>query len=487
MNVTPKQIIASKVVKTNEGKGYLEVEGSPFLMGHVQNCGGQQLKGNSANEPYPKPLPVSWLENCFEKTAALNYKTISIIIKWNEIEPKAQGKFDWTLIDFYIDWANKYNLYIDIAWFGTNACGGTRLPGHGRGWACWVPEYVQDYDKYFGNGYNRYETNSEINCPWLPDEGYHHKDAENLFWWERNAVHQLFNHLAIKDINHRTILFQVFNEPNCHSEWFSKKHIWLDLINKMGKTIKESDYVVAARVNIARDVIDSDISSLGYIDFVGCDPYMANVSGIRESLYSGESNIPYIAENYGHLSNTSSLAITSLIHGGYYDTWQLNDHWEDFGMYSKTEETYLAWEIGKIPQMRESGKDISCLNKSLNKIGSIIATTSVGKMLGYNIETDNPVKIYKSKGKYIEKLNVDFSCDDGSVGMALSCKEIVYFVSDTSNYVIFTVYKRPRAVSGGYIDKNGYWINEKDIVAIENVDGSFDIKCNTCECVRVEF
>ncbi len=478
--------IVSRAMKTSDGKGYLEVCGKPFLIGHVQNCGGQQLKGNSGRIPYTKPLNIDWLENCFEKTAALGYRTVSIILKWNEIEPKVQGNYDWTLIDHYIDWAEKYDLFLDFAWFGSNSCGGTRLPGYVRGWASWIPEYLNNKDKYFGNGTNRYESDSEVYCPWIPDGGKHHFDAENIFKSERNAISNLFAYLSTKDTSNRTILFQVFNEPNCHSEWFSKKNIWFSLINEMGKTIKESDYVVATRVNLAKDVIDSEMVDLEFIDFVGCDPYFGNLSEIRESLYSGITKIPYIAENYGHLSNTSSLAVISIVHGGYYCTWQLNDHWEDFGMYEKPKDTYTSWEIGVIPDMRESGRDMMNLNKSMNKIASVIATAPVGNIEGFNVETDDPLSDYVSEDKNICGINIDFSCKDGSVGMAVFRENKIYLMSDTADKVKFVLYKKPICVSVGHEDCNANWIETRIPQIQESSDGRYVIECRSQECLRVE-
>lgn len=105
--------IVSQIVQNADGKGYLQVDGKPFFVGHIQNCGKQETLGDQYTNPYPTPLPLSWQENQFEKTAALGYNTISIILYWNQIEPTTPGTYDWTLIDQYIDWCNKYNLCND--------------------------------------------------------------------------------------------------------------------------------------------------------------------------------------------------------------------------------------------------------------------------------------------------------------------------------------------------------------------------------------
>ena len=113
--------IVSRLVKNSDGKVYLEVDGKPFLQGHVQISGTRSLKSRGFwTAPYPTPMPLSFMENFFEKTAAVNYNTISIIFNWLDIEhTSTPGAYDWTTIDSYIDWANKYGLRIDLAWFGS--------------------------------------------------------------------------------------------------------------------------------------------------------------------------------------------------------------------------------------------------------------------------------------------------------------------------------------------------------------------------------
>ena len=39
--------VVSRIVKTPDGKGYLEVDGKPFLFGYVENWGIQQTLGDT--------------------------------------------------------------------------------------------------------------------------------------------------------------------------------------------------------------------------------------------------------------------------------------------------------------------------------------------------------------------------------------------------------------------------------------------------------
>ena len=294
--------VVSQVAK-NGTKGYLEVDGKPFTMNGVQSFGEWQTFGNGNMSPIPtnqntRILPQDWLENTFEKTAAAGFNTIQIELAWNQIEPTTQGVYDWTLLDKYVTWAKKYNLKIDIVWWGANGCGGGVLPGSAHGFMTSIPAYLQDQTKYWGNGGNGEEV-----FPYLPIPGdSHYNDANYLFTSERAAVTAMFDHLATVDTTHQTILFQVYNEPNGTSTWSSQHALWLSLMDQLGGAVKSSDYVVATRVNLIGSRIssaDSNINALPNIDFVGPDDYNLNVSDIAAAVKdtATKSDIAYIPES----------------------------------------------------------------------------------------------------------------------------------------------------------------------------------------------
>ena len=140
--VYEEQKISSQVVEGENGKDYLEVAGTPWLYTFVQNMGKwermghqEEFKENSGNpDPdYPiSELPLSFLENMYEKTAHLNYSTISQALMWRDIETEP-GVYDFSVIDQYVAWAKKYNMKLDLAWFGSACQSGTRIPNLSSG------------------------------------------------------------------------------------------------------------------------------------------------------------------------------------------------------------------------------------------------------------------------------------------------------------------------------------------------------------------
>lgn len=483
------QTIVSKVVKNAGGKGYLEVDGKPYLFQSVENWGRQQILGDKSGTGdwryntslFPTPMPVSWLENVFEKTKTAGFNTMQMFLKWNEIEPTAQGSFDWSLIDQYIAWANQYDIRLDLVWTGSIHCGGARFPGYTNGWMTWLPEYVQDHDKYYGNGV----VDGDIHVPWLPDGGPHHADASYLFASERNAVSQLFAHLAANDSNHRVIQFQVLNEVNWHPEWSSKKAVILDLLNQMGRVVKESDYVVATRVNLASAYLDSQVNQLPYIDSVGADPYTTSVTTIVNIINETTgSDMPHISENDGGYDNTSTLTVASLVNGGFYNVFQLNDHFPSQGIYNPSI-SYKNWVLGTIPPLRGSGQSMKNLNLAVNKTASLIARTSKSKMAGFNIDTDKPLAAYDAfriAGAY----EIGYRATDSSVGMAVNEGNAVYVMSDTNGTATFKTRQQPISVSAGYKDGSDQWVSQQTRAYTDNGDGTYSIVYSSHENIRIE-
>lgn len=174
-----------------------------------------------------------------------------------------------------------------VDWVWHSCVGGVRLPGHINGFHTAIPKYLQDHDKYFGNADSPTMPNEAHYC-WLP-EGEHKADIEYMWQCERDAVSALFQYLAENDTTHRSILFQLNNEPNSHIDWdLRKTDIFYPYLNALGEVVKKSNYKVATRVNLLQSdtpLMDMvDINQLEYVDFVGMDPYTTSVETIKSLI-----------------------------------------------------------------------------------------------------------------------------------------------------------------------------------------------------------
>lgn len=483
-------VTVSQVAK-NGSKGYLQVDGKPFTINGVQSFGEWQIYGNDQMSPIPTDqshpiLSQDWLENTFEKTAAAGFNTIQIELAWNQIEPTTQGVYDWTLLDKYVAWAKKYNLKIDIVWWGANGCGGGILPGSAHGFMTSIPVYLQDQTKYWGNG-----TNGEEVFPYVPITGdSHNADASYLFSSERSAVSAMFNHLATADTTHQTIQFQAYNEPNLTSSWSSQYSTWLDLINQLGGAVKSSNYVVATRVNIAGSRLSNgDLNALSNIDFAGPDDYSWNVSDIASAVKdtATKSDITYIPETFSNNSYATSIEATALVNGGFVNFWQLNNSWagRNYAMWGYPSEgypSYTTWTVGTLPAQPNGVSRLKAFNTAMNKMNQLVAAGLPANEAGFNIATNVPVTSY-SGSALVDGQIVSYRATDGSIGLALydSATSSYYLISDTLGSATYNLGSSAATAAVGYFDSTGTWVSQGS----RTVGSNGDIQINSGELVKV--
>lgn len=489
------KVVVSQVAK-NGDKGYLEVDGKPFLMHGVQFFGEWQTFG-SDKDSIPtnqknRVLPQDWLENGFEKTKAAGFDTIQIELAWNQIQPTAEGEYDWTLLDKYVQWAKKYDLKIDIVWWGTNGCGGGIRENTVHGFMADIPDYLED-DKYWGQKNN----GDENEIPYLPNDSDPNiaANADYLFGEERKAVNAMFDHLADVDTSHQTILFQIWNELNWNG-WKdghgkAQKSEWLRLADELGKAVKTADYVVATRLNYRGNSIDarSVLDQYEYIDFSGPDAYTKSLSSMANIVKdtAKKSDIAYIPETFSGNNNLSGVTATVLASGGFVDFWQLNESWagRDYSLYGIPDDgypEYTTWKIGTIPAMPAETQKLTRLNTGLNKISQLVAAALPENMTSFNTDADAPVKGYTGT-QSIAGQNIVFSnaADADAIGFAVRDANTgdIYVASDADGRTTVNLGHYAIASVGSF-DASGKWTGET-----RDTSANGDITLNAGEAVRV--
>lgn len=495
-------VIEGAKLREGEGRNYLTAGGNSTPMPYVivQNCGMQTYSRMNAS----LEEKLAQQENDFEKTADLGYKRIGVIFKWKDFEPTNAGEYDWRIVDQYIEWCNKYDLYWDIVWFGSNSCGGSRLTdggvSGGEAWLGNLPTYVDHYKGYFDNGVH--SGAPAVKCPVLKGPNYEWIKANEI-----RAVQDLMDHIAQVDKNQRTACFQVMNEPYWHEasqaywkggyrwqETNAGEDRWIyDWISDMAVAIKASDYNLPTRINGSFGAYSPEqytwLNDLPGIDFMGDDSYNANVSVIEDNIsnkLSGTS-FPHIAENDGSYANTSSLVLTALINGGGYHTWQLA--YNGFNDQAMTGDDSRNWKLGQPANWRESGRDMSRLNLSMNCISELIAVAPKETMAGFNIAQNNP-QVNCKETSQLNGMYVGYECDDASVAMAVKKDKEIYLVSDSASdgngTVNFLSYQAPVSASYGEM-KDGKWVVSENVTAVQGTDGIYRVPVKSGKCIRFEF
>jgi hypothetical protein len=179
--LTPQFAFAANipaVIKTEHG-GHLVVDGKPYLI-----LGGEV--GNSSAGT------ATQADTILPSLAKLHLNTVLIPVAWDQIEP-SEGKFDFRILDHWIDVARQQNLHLVLLWFGSwkNSC------------SSYAPIWVKDDPRRFPRSVSADGTELEILSP-LGNETLNA---------DKRAFSTLMAHVREKDAGQQTVLMvQVENE-----------------------------------------------------------------------------------------------------------------------------------------------------------------------------------------------------------------------------------------------------------------------------------
>lgn len=438
---TPPNAI-SRLVRRPDGTYYLAVDGQPFLYNLVQNPEINELMAG--------------------KIAEVNYKAFTLWIKWWEIEPRI-GEYNWRTIDNAIDLANKYDLRFDIVWAGSNFCGHLDSGNAAPDWLVSDHSFHQKYDgecEVFDRRHVADYTNPE------------------LLAIERNAVTRFMNHIASYDKRHRVIGFQVENEAN--PTWLHThlpKAAIHNYLNELAKAVKESDYPVITRVNLGFGATSDFCFNTQYIDMNGSDPYVPHVGNTIFNLDNRvNSRFPHLAENGGY-GNTTSHMVAAFVRGGGYNIYKL-----EYDIYWKRPGVY-----GSNYRYEHHTQEIKDFNAALNKVAILIARSSPADMLGFNYDTGagDPAAGFAATNT-VAGHTVRFAGAGGNapVGMVVADGKYLYCIAD--NHAQFSVFTKPVSCERGYLDGDGRWVSLGGRAVTENEDGSYTVRYNTTDALRIE-
>lgn len=454
-------VLVSEIVKDNYGN-HISVNGKDFLFI------GSQIRVDAFMNC--DKLTYEEVEFLFAEAAKLGVTVVQIPIEWAKIELE-QDKFDFTYLWYMLTFANRYNLKIELLWFGTNMCGDSH--------SYTVPDYIlrdgKTYPKFdalrTGEYWNYYGV------MWFLDF-----DNENLMTRESNAISQMMNYIYDFDSTHEgkkpVIGIQVLNEPDIFVRFRINQYNVLSKLtgvqmsveegykkicaslDKLGQTVKNSKYKVYTRVNFASSTGADQISSgngiyngddvknapefvkriynLEGIDIVGDDSYnssVKNIKGIATMFSRIENNFGHIAENDGSYTNTPSLILAAASQHAGYSIYDLitspffvknGSSGVDQGIMTYKNDNYTEF-IYK--QHYESTKNII---NGLKEVSSIVYDISNDDFACFNIKNDYPSeKITQSINT--TNVNINFNTSNGAIGFALDTGNSLdmYFTSDS--------------------------------------------------------
>lgn len=440
------EVSVSEVVTTDYGT-HIEVEGEPFLFL------GAQIRVDAFMNC--DKLSYQEIEYLFAEAAKLGVPTIQVPVEWAKIE-LAKDEFEYSYLFNMLHLANKYNVKIELLWFGTNMCGDTH--------SYTVPDYILKDGKTYpkldasrtGEFWNYY------GIMWFLDF-----DNENLIAREANALTKMMEYVYEYDSTHGgrkpVVGVQILNEADGFVRWrinektvlssvtglqMTEEEGWRKVCNSMnalGLAVKACKYKVYTRANMTVSTGTTGIFSgselkdapyfvkmfqeLEGIDIVGDDSYNASVKNIKgiSAMFATkmEGNFSHIAENDGSYKNTPSLILASISQHGGYSLYDLltspffvanNNTNIDQGiiLYAKDSNGKIITNQFVYKEHYELTKNIiEGLKQASNPYG-----VAPSDFIAFNIKNDYPQnKITQTISS--TNVTIEFTTNDGAIGYAI--------------------------------------------------------------------
>lgn len=451
---TPIEVSQMKI--SPEGRKYLEVDGKPFLML------GAQLRTDYFIQLDKKNL--SDLDEYFALAKEMNITVIQVPISWRDIEPE-EGQYTDEMVGWIIEYCNKYDLKLEILWYGSYMCGYSV-----RGY---IPNYVVNDTK----NYPDLNANASF-IGWLGKHYYLTPNTPLLVERESKALAYMMDAIWEYDRTHkgrRTVVgIQIENEADMLATRHNNEHgfqpndLWDDLIDMMdalGKVVKNSKYKCYTRTNLTTTYDDyiarsTQIINKGGIDFVGLDPYINDVNTLNtmlDQLGNINGNFAHIAENGGEYTNNDILTLNALVKGMGYEIfevittpnprlaeWTLRGLWNpDFTEKDHTKKIVNAYKIFK-----NGWRDF--------------AIAKVGNMQGFNI-AENELKEKKSEERSTQNIKIKWQTSDSGIAYAIENDGHLVVSStkqDNMQFESLTNVGISNEVEEGYYNSAGEWKTE---------------------------
>jgi hypothetical protein len=368
----------SKIIRVS-GKNYIEYKGLPYFNYAIQG----RIDDYIGSWPCNKTIE-STIYQYFQKTSEAGFRDLVIPVRWSWLET-SDNVFDWSFVNILILNAEKYNLRIQLAWFGSNVCG-----------------YSSTAPNYILNNPSTYPLIS-TSIQWAPLN----LSNSNLIAKETRAVAALMAYLATYDINHRVMMFQIENEPDGKGVmtqlWAgNQKSATLNLMNKIGQTVHSSAANMVTRVNltgwaVAKDT--SDYKGLTGIDIIGRDMYQDKLSTFLsgQGYFNCSWNVNHTPENGALYSNNINLVCSALNAGNGYQYYELRTTGSrtsqyDLGLYRSTMGNDWVVRDGTLkvgyffcddptPRAEVIGSEVTSFNQLIYKADKKIALCSALKRI----------------------------------------------------------------------------------------------------------
>ena len=457
------QVVSFVDTSLDDSQKYrLMVDGRPYYMTNIQ------IRLDKLR--YSLGWDDAGLEAIVARAAADGFNTVSIPLMWTEVEPE-KDRFDWKVLDQYLEMVVRNGLKMELLWFGQNSVGGVaKMNMQDRSGTSGnrVPDYVLAVE-----GSSDFSVRRDINNRTmdLADPALRVRESYVLA--------QVMGHIAEWDVahgrTHPVIGVQIGNEVFGAGASFPNSLV-IDYLSDVAAAVKRSPYVVWTRINCVYWEVDGRIpenerkrlsESGTNLDFAGLDTYKHHPQfpTFESFVESMRKDIPYCGSNYrmfmevgAEVANIAQLSLAALSGNcafDYYDMCGIDGH----GLYDA---------VGR-NEFRPHGtyiEDVRMTNRILTSAMADLASNANG--YGLFVHNWKGYSVLESVSNAGVAYMPDVSTSQG-ISILRSRTELV-LMSTTGGRFTIPAGMQPEDASLGRFDRQDRW-NVDSPLAMQKVRG----------------
>ncbi|MCI5746195.1 MAG: DUF4978 domain-containing protein, partial [Erysipelotrichaceae bacterium] len=477
--------IVSRIVKLNDNKTYLEVDGKPYtLIGAQIRIDGLMNRDEKLTDA-PSSLSYEQMRPYFKKAKECGINTLQLPIDWKDIEI-SKDVYDFTQVKALLDCCNEFDLKCEFLWFSTNMCGDSHS------------FHIPDYIFYNEEEYPHIQAKSPYFSSMYGDVDYLVLNNPSLMERERKVLQKIMEYVVTynrQNGNKNPLIgFQVHNEADGLLRWrldqqklkmndmdMTPEKIWemtLQALDNAGQAIKNSTYQIYTRCNMTvtlgvepfpqfsdKSFSPLDVLALKGIDMIGDDPYNVLPHAINQTIrkYNVNNNYPHIAENMGDYDNSPSLFLSAYQAGGcymFYDfaTPQYFNYINQNGSYHM-DQGLLNDDLS---YKNHSLQTISII-KGIGKMGSVLPLIDSSDFAIFNVLSQYPKENFTQEIS-TSKLKITYTSKKAGVAFAISQDEYLYIYSNEDASFILNDVSFIYKADIGYFSNDTFIVEKSEII-----------------------
>ena len=432
-------------------------------------------------------------EKYFKLASEYGFNTMDVPIEWSMIE-KDDNVFDYKWIKAFLDYAKKYNLKLNLLWYGSLTDGQTHTAN--------IPSYVSKNEAKYSKIANilRYGVFGDlVIMDWtdkdlLQDESYAIYSLFNYIYdWSKDNSYDPVVMVQIGQGTDRFVRWRIeqYELLDENGEYLDNEYSW-NMINgyikAISKAVKMSSYRALTRVEFCeqnavtnyvrniKDIETIDIVCPTYLHSIGNT--VAGITNFKEEY----SNMPIInAENWAKDYNDKQVLATMSIGGVGYVSFQLSN---PSYYVSKAEGDLFRrydYDTNEFVEINNRATLTKNIQLGLLKAYSVVASTKQSNFvpLGINSSLKTDIQNVYTRSGVMASYN---KAKDG-LGFIISKDNYIYAFSTCDAELLFTNVTFTTA-SEGYFDEFASWVNEGS-VALTNSNLGISLEAGKLYRIRV--